>query len=55
MQGAAADWEGECFVFDNRVALDTHLIETGTTLDDVYEGERDGEWRLRRARVLQAG
>jgi UPF0176 protein len=55
MQGAAADWEGECFVFDNRVALDTHLIETGTTLDDVYDGERDGEWRLRRARVLQAG
>ncbi|MBU6503277.1 MAG: hypothetical protein KGQ35_10485 [Burkholderiales bacterium] len=55
MQGAADEWEGECFVFDNRVALDTQLMETGTTLDDVYDGERDGEWRLRRARVLQAG
>lgn len=55
MPDAAADWDGECFVFDNRVALDTHLRETGTTLDDVYDGECDGEWRLQRARLLQAG
>lgn len=54
MPNAAADWEGECFVFDNRVALDTQLAETGTTLDDVYDGARDGAWRLRRARELQA-
>ena len=52
---AARDWDGECFVFDNRVALDTHLNETGTTLEDVYDGERDGDWRLRRARTLGAG
>lgn len=52
MPDAEKDWEGECFVFDNRVALDTHLKETTTTLDDVYTGEPDGEWRLARARRL---
>ncbi len=50
---AQRDWIGECFVFDNRVALDTKLQETSTTLDDVYQGgEPDGEWRLQRARRL---
>ncbi len=49
---AEQDWEGECFVFDNRVALDTKLQETSTTLEDVYQGEPDGEWRLNRAREL---
>jgi UPF0176 protein len=43
------DWQGECFVFDNRVALDPSLQETATTLEDVYRGESDGEWRLARA------
>ncbi|MES3004359.1 MAG: rhodanese-like domain-containing protein [Pseudomonadota bacterium] len=52
MPDAQQDWKGECFVFDNRVALDTHLQETSTTLDDVYQGEPDGEWRLQRARRL---
>ncbi len=52
MPDAARDWQGECFVFDNRVALDTHLKETATTLDDVYLGEPDGQWRLERARRL---
>ena len=55
MPDAASDWEGECFVFDNRIALDTRLMETGTTLEDVYDSARDGEWRMRRARLLQAG
>ena len=54
MPDAEKDWEGECFVFDNRIALDTKLNETGTTLEDVYEGEPDGEWRMRRARELDA-
>ena len=49
---ADRDWHGECFVFDNRIALDTHMQETDTTLEDVYEQEPDGEWRLRRARQL---
>jgi UPF0176 protein len=52
MPDADRDWEGECFVFDNRVALDTALQETGTTAEDVYRDEPDGEWRLQRARRL---
>jgi UPF0176 protein len=51
---AAAHWQGECFVFDNRVALDTHLQQTATTLEDVYSAEPDGAWRLARARRLAA-
>ncbi len=50
---AVQEWAGECFVFDNRIALDTRLQETPTTLEDVYQGEPDGEWRLQRARRLQ--
>lgn len=52
---AQQDWRGECFVFDNRVALDTRLQETASTLDDVYgeQGEHGEEaWRLARARRL---
>ena len=29
-----AAWAGECFVFDDRVALDAHLQETETSLED---------------------
>ncbi|MGH8049504.1 MAG: rhodanese-related sulfurtransferase [Arenimonas sp.] len=54
MPDAEKDWQGECFVFDNRIALDTHLQETSTTLEDVYNGEPDGEWRLNRAKKLAA-
>ena len=54
MPDAARDWEGECFVFDNRIALDTRLQETDTTAEQVYAGEPDGEWRLQRARRLDA-
>src|SRR5690606_12882777 len=49
VQDPARDWIGECFVFDNRVALDVHLQETATTLEDVYQSEGDGAWRLQRA------
>jgi UPF0176 protein len=52
MPDAEKDWQGECFVFDSRVALNTHLKETGTTAEDVYKDEPDGEWRLNRARRL---
>lgn len=52
MPDAQHDWKGECFVFDNRVALDVALQETATTLEDVYQGESDGEWRLQRAMRL---
>ncbi len=54
MPDAEKDWDGECFVFDNRIALDTKLQETTTTLEQVYEGEPDGEWRIARARRLDA-
>jgi UPF0176 protein len=52
MPDAEQDYLGECFVFDNRVALDTHLAETDTTVEDVYQSETDGAWRLTRARHL---
>ena len=52
MPDADKDWDGECFVFDNRIALDTHLHETDTTLEDVYGDEPDGEWRIQRAKRL---
>ena len=52
MPDAGKDWEGECFVFDNRIALDTKLQETATTLAQVYDGEPDGEWRIARAKRL---
>jgi UPF0176 protein len=46
---AAADWHGECFVFDNRVALDDRLRETGTRPDQVFDPAcPDEAWRLRR-------
>ena len=53
MPDAEKDWQGECFVFDNRIALDTKLQETATTLEQVYDSEPDGAWRLQRARRLQ--
>lgn len=52
MPDAQQDWHGECFVFDNRVALNTQLQETATTLEDVYDDGPDGAWRLARARRL---
>lgn len=55
MPDAERDWEGECFVFDNRIALDTHLQETGTTAEQVYADEPQEAWRLRRAQQLAAG
>lgn len=49
---AERDWVGECFVFDNRIALDTRLRETGTSAEQVYAGDPDEAWRLRRAQQL---
>ena len=55
MPDAGRDWQGECFVFDNRVALDTGLRETGTTADQVFDANHPDEaWRLQRARRLDA-
>lgn len=52
MPDAGRDWVGECFVFDNRIALDTRLQQTTTTAEQVYAGLPDGAWRLARARRL---
>ena len=53
---ANKDWMGECFVFDNRIALDTQLNETATTAEQVYaagaEADPHNAWRLQRARKL---
>ena len=49
---AAADWKGECFVFDKRIAVDTHLEETATTAEEAYAGDESQAWRLARARRL---
>lgn len=55
MPDAQADWQGECFVFDNRIALDAGLMETGTTAAEVYAGDPDEVWRLQRAQRLAGG
>jgi UPF0176 protein len=60
MPDAEKDWQGECFVFDNRVALDTKLQETPTSVNDVYSDQdlldaaqaEDARWRLARAKRL---
>lgn len=52
---AARDWQGECFVFDKRIALDATLQETATTAEQVFNGADPGEaWRLARANRLDA-
>jgi UPF0176 protein len=48
---AQQDWEGECFVFDSRIALDTQLRETPTTAEEVFDAPDDA-WRLARAKRL---
>ncbi len=54
MPDAEQDWQGDCFVFDNRVALDTQLNESGASLDDVYCADPEDQWRLARAKRLAA-
>ena len=50
---AHRDWQGECFVFDKRIALDTGLRETHTTAEQVFDpAHPDEAWRLQRARRL---
>ena len=47
------DWQGACFVFDKRIALDTGLRETATTAEQVFDpAHPDEAWRLQRARRL---
>ena len=52
---AAQDWQGECFVFDKRIALNPALQETPTTAEQVFDEADPGEaWRLARAKRLDA-
>ncbi len=52
---AGHDWLGECFVFDNRIALDSQLQETATGAAQVFDPARPDEaWRLERALRLDA-
>ncbi len=54
MPDAQNEWMGECFVFDNRVALNTQLEETATRAEDVYGDAPDEQWRLKRAQQLES-
>jgi UPF0176 protein len=47
-------WEGECYVFDNRVALDHSLKETETTASQVFAPFPEEAWRVARAQTLEA-
>ena len=50
---AEEDWEGDCFVFDNRIALNTRLQESSISAEAVYDPVfPDERWRLDRAREL---
>ena len=54
-QAGATDtlWQGECFVFDRRIALDSRLQPTGTRAEQVFDPQHPDEaWRLQRARRL---
>jgi UPF0176 protein len=56
MDDAQRDWEGACYVFDRRIALDCRLQETGTTAEQVFDAALPDEaWRLQRARQLAQG
>jgi len=47
----SGDWQGECYVFDKRIAIDAAGRETGTTAEQVFTDPADA-WRLARARRL---
>ena len=49
--GAASLWDGACFVFDNRMALDKDLSEQVFAPEAVYRAPEDA-WRLARAQRL---
>jgi UPF0176 protein len=50
---AHREWQGECFVFDKRIALNSRLQPTHTTAAQVFDAASPDEaWRLQRARQL---
>ena len=56
MQQASTDdtlWQGECFVFDRRLALDRRLQPAEVRAEQVFDARRPDEaWRLQRASRL---
>lgn len=53
LDDAERDWQGACFVFDKRLALDTRLRPSPTTAEQVFDpAHPDEAWRLQRARRL---
>ncbi len=54
LHDASHEWQGECFVFDNRLALDSSLRETRSTVEEVFDVRNPDEaWRLQRALRLE--
>ena len=52
---AAPLWQGECFVFDKRIALDARLQPTATRAEQIFDPDHPDEaWRLQRARRLHS-
>jgi UPF0176 protein len=52
---AHREWQGECYVFDKRMALDCQLQPTATTAAQVFDAAvPDEAWRLQRAERLEA-
>jgi UPF0176 protein len=50
---AQTDWQGDCFVFDKRIALDSALQEAPITPEQVFDEQHaDEAWRLQRAKRL---
>jgi UPF0176 protein len=51
---AEENWEGDCFVFDNRIAVNPRLEESSISAEAVYDPAFPEErWRLDRARQLE--
>ncbi|HEY1092376.1 MAG TPA: rhodanese-like domain-containing protein [Burkholderiaceae bacterium] len=50
--GESPAWEGECFVFDKRIAIDARREETDTTAEAAYGDDPAEAWRLARAKRL---
>ncbi len=53
MPDADRDWDGDCFVFDKRMAVNTALCEVPVNSEQVFDAQNTDEvWRLERARRL---
>jgi UPF0176 protein len=56
LDDAHRDWTGACYVFDQRIALDSRLQEADITAEQVFDATLPDEaWRLQRARRLAQG